>query len=181
MIKEGIIKAYAFAEKKHESQTRKFSNLPYFSHPKAVARIIEQLTGDEEMIIVALLHDTLEDTDTQIEEIEGLFGTNIKNYVVELTTFNSTNISKKNYLGEKIQKLSDKALTVKLADRLHNIKYLEEDDVGKTFMEKYFIETEFIMNKLENRADKEFTEAQTVLINLIKAKLDFLRVRYDFD
>ena len=45
MLKERVIKAYEYAQKKHEGQIRKFTDLPYFTHPKGVARTLEQLTG----------------------------------------------------------------------------------------------------------------------------------------
>ena len=86
MLKEVVIQAYNFAKEKHGNQKRRFSNLPAFSHPKAAARIVEQLTNDPEMIAAALLHDTVEDTNTTIQEIRDKFGERIAGLVDEVTS-----------------------------------------------------------------------------------------------
>lgn len=50
MIKEKVFEAYEYAKEKHKGQKRKFSGAPYFVHPKAVARIVEQLTDDPDLV-----------------------------------------------------------------------------------------------------------------------------------
>lgn len=178
MLKEGIIKAYEFAQLKHKGQTRKFSGLPYFSHPKSVARIIEQLTNDETLIIVALLHDIIEDTDTTEEDILELFNVEIASLVKELTSRNlKTGERKAEYLKKKMVNMTPQALTVKLVDRFHNVKYLEGDNVTLSFIKKYYKETREIINYLHENI--ELDKIQTILLKRIQIILDFIQVRYD--
>jgi GTP pyrophosphokinase len=182
MIKEIVVKAYDFAKKAHEGQYRKFSSLLYFTHPKAVARIIEQLTGDEDMVAAALLHDTVEDCGITIETIQTEFNEKIATLVNELTNKKEEergNRNKREYLYEKIRNLSDDALTIKLADRLHNVMFLEKDakDIEQQkFIKYYYEETRFIL-----RGNFIWrNEIQRVLVNRIESILDFIKIRYKY-
>lgn len=66
--------ALIFATERHSGQTRKRNNLPYILHPIEVAEIVGTMTEDREVLAAAVLHDTVEDTDTTIEEIRERFG-----------------------------------------------------------------------------------------------------------
>ena len=82
---EGMInRAYVFSMKAHGTQTRA-SGDPYFSHPIEVAGILTDLKLDDETIVTAILHDTIEDTIATPEEIERLFGSNIARLVDGVT------------------------------------------------------------------------------------------------
>jgi len=125
-----INKAYVYAMQKHGEQTRK-SGDPYFSHPLEVAAILTDLRVDEETVAVALLHDTIEDTDATRLEIDELFGGEIGQLVDGLTKLNKLDlVSNKAKQAENLRKLllaiSDdiRVLLVKLADRLHNMRTL---------------------------------------------------------
>ncbi|NRG18390.1 bifunctional (p)ppGpp synthetase/guanosine-3',5'-bis(diphosphate) 3'-pyrophosphohydrolase [Rhizobiales bacterium] len=124
-------KAYVYAMQKHGSQTRA-SGDPYFSHPLEVAAILTDLRLDEATIAVALLHDTIEDTDATRAEIDKLFGEEIGNLVEGLTKIKRLDlVSKKAKQAENFRKLllaiadDVRALLVKLADRLHNMRTLQ--------------------------------------------------------
>lgn len=67
-------KALHFAIEKHSGQVRKMANTPYILHPVEVASIVGTMTDDKEILAAAVLHDTVEDTDTTLEEIEENFG-----------------------------------------------------------------------------------------------------------
>lgn len=175
MIKEIVHKAYSFSKAKHEGQTRNFSGLPYFTHPKYVARIIEELTENPELIASAFLHDTLEDTKTTYDELITEFNIDIANIVKELTNPPKLGSGKKLYMAEKLLTISDNALTIKLADRYHNILFLESDDVAKKFLLKYTDETDYIMNKL--KAGRYLHEDQQTLFFAIRGILDLLKAR----
>lgn len=178
MLKEGIIKAYEYAQEMHSGQIRKFSNLSYFTHPKAVARLIEELTADETLIIAALLHDVVEDSDATVEDVKELFGQRVSSLVEELTSRRLKNGERKaEYLKVKMVEMTPDALTVKLADRLHNVTYLEGDNVHTTFIIKYYKETREIINFLKEQI--EFNKVQDLLVKRIEVVLDFLQVRYD--
>ncbi len=67
-------KAVCFATEKHSGQVRKLCNSPYILHPMEVAAIVGTMTDDKEVLAAAVLHDTVEDTDTTLEEIREHFG-----------------------------------------------------------------------------------------------------------
>lgn len=117
--------AYYFAKCKHDEiyQTRKGSGVPYFVHPKGVALIVMKNGGNNDQIKSALLHDTLEDTHTSDEELRVCFGEHVQSLVRELTNqkYKIEEMGKEEYMTEKLMKLSNEALLVKLADMLYNI------------------------------------------------------------
>lgn len=179
MIKEQIFKAYEFAKMKHFGQIRRFTELEYFTHPKYVARIVEQLTKNEKLIIVALLHDTVEDTKTSFEEIGSEFGWDISDLVKELTNikFEIKSQGKVEYMKHKMKSMSSDALTVKLADRYHNVLFLEGDNVPIDFIKKYYKETKAILEVVYKR---ELNNVQYALLKRIDSVLEFLNIRYEF-
>lgn len=117
--------AYYFAKCKHDEiyQTRKGSGVPYFVHPKGVALIVMKNGGNNDQICASLLHDTLEDTHTSDEELRVCFGEHVQSLVRELTNqkYKIEEMGKENYMTEKLMKLSNEALLIKLADMLYNI------------------------------------------------------------
>jgi guanosine-3',5'-bis(diphosphate) 3'-pyrophosphohydrolase len=124
-------KAYVYAMQKHGSQTRANGD-PYFSHPLEVAGILTDLKLDDATIAVALLHDTIEDTDATRAEIDQMFGEDIGALVEGLTKIAKLDlVSKRAEQAENLRKLllaisSDiRVLLVKLADRLHNMRTLQ--------------------------------------------------------
>ena len=121
-------KAYVYAMKKHGSQTRA-SGDPYFAHPLEVAAILTDLKLDDATIAVALLHDTIEDTDATRAEIDQMFGHDIGEIVDGLTKIERLNlVSREEAQAENLRKLllaisaDVRVLLVKLADRLHNMR-----------------------------------------------------------
>ncbi len=124
-------KAYVYAMQKHGTQTRANGD-PYFSHPLEVAGILTDLKLDDATIAVALLHDTIEDTDATRAEIDQMFGEDIGRLVEGLTKIAKLDlVSKRAEQAENLRKLllaisSDiRVLLVKLADRLHNMRTLQ--------------------------------------------------------
>ncbi|MCQ0989029.1 RelA/SpoT family protein [Jiella marina] len=123
-------RAYVYAMQKHGSQKRA-SGDPYFSHPLEVAAILTEMHLDEATVAVALLHDTIEDTDATRKEIDQLFGPKIGQLVEGLTKLKRLDlVSKKAAQAENLRKLllaiadDIRVLLVKLADRLHNMRTL---------------------------------------------------------
>lgn len=124
-------KAYVYAMQKHGKQTRA-SGDPYFSHPLEVAAILTDMRLDEATIVVALLHDTIEDTSATRAEIDELFGEQIGRLVEGLTKIERLDlVSRKAKQAENLRKLllavadDVRVLLVKLADRLHNMRTLD--------------------------------------------------------
>ena len=123
-------RAYVYAMTKHGSQTRA-SGDPYISHPLEVAAILTEMHVDERTIVVALLHDTIEDTDATREEIDELFGEDVGRLVEGLTKLGRIDLaSRRAKQAENLRKLllaiseDVRVLMVKLADRLHNMRTL---------------------------------------------------------
>jgi len=123
-------KAYVYAMQKHGSQKRA-SGDPYFSHPLEVAAILTDMHLDDATIAVALLHDTIEDTDATRAEIDEVFGHEIGNLVEGLTKIARLDlVSRRAKQAENFRKLllavaeDVRVLLVKLADRLHNMRTL---------------------------------------------------------
>lgn len=125
-----INRAYVFAMQRHGAQVRA-SGDPYFSHPLEVAALLADMRLDSGTIITALLHDTVEDTDATLQEIERLFGDDIARLVDGVTKLNKLEVqSDRTKQAENFRKLvvamseDIRVLLVKLADRLHNMRTL---------------------------------------------------------
>ncbi|HEY0324347.1 MAG TPA: bifunctional (p)ppGpp synthetase/guanosine-3',5'-bis(diphosphate) 3'-pyrophosphohydrolase [Allosphingosinicella sp.] len=123
-------RAYVFSMKAHGSQKRA-SGDPYYSHPIEVAGILTDLHLDDETIVTAILHDTIEDTVATREEIEKLFGVNVARLVDGVTKLSKIEAQTESQrAAENLRKfllaMSDdiRVLLVKLADRLHNMRTL---------------------------------------------------------
>ena len=154
-----MLSAIEFATVKHAKQTRRSSGLPYIIHPIRVARRLEDFVVGEQfdaienletLVQAAILHDTLEDTDTSYEELVRNFDTTVANLVLELTNNSMAlkSMGKTNYLAEKMQNMSFPALLIKLFDRLDNIS----DYTVVTQREKDYAEqTLHILLHIENR------------------------------
>src|SRR4030042_2711045 len=75
-----VEKAYVYSAKVHQGQVR-LSGLPYLSHPLEVAHLLTEMKMDVTTVVAGLLHDTIEDTDADMSEIERLFGKSVTNIV----------------------------------------------------------------------------------------------------
>lgn len=125
---EIIERAYNYAKEKHDGQFRS-SGEPYYTHPVEVAQILADMRMDITTIVTAVLHDTVEDTDATLEEVEKIFGKTVAdlvNGVSKLTRIESQTLEGKQ--AENFRKLllamseDIRVLLVKLADRLHNMR-----------------------------------------------------------
>ncbi|HWH18349.1 MAG TPA: bifunctional (p)ppGpp synthetase/guanosine-3',5'-bis(diphosphate) 3'-pyrophosphohydrolase [Allosphingosinicella sp.] len=130
-VDEALInRAYVFSMKAHGSQKRA-SGDPYYSHPIEVAGILTDLHLDDETIVTAILHDTIEDTVATHEEIEKSFGKNVARLVDGVTKLSKIEAqSESQRAAENLRKFllamsgDIRVLLVKLADRLHNMRTL---------------------------------------------------------
>lgn len=125
-----INRAYVYAMKQHGSQKRA-SGDPYFSHPIEVAGILTDLKLDTATIVTALLHDTMEDTGSTMEELTKLFGAQVAGLVDGVTKLTRLELtSERSKQAENFRKFllamsnDIRVLLVKLADRLHNMRTL---------------------------------------------------------
>ncbi|MBC18575.1 GTP pyrophosphokinase [Pseudodesulfovibrio profundus] len=126
-----IQRAYVFSAQAHDGVVRR-SGEPYISHPMNVAYLLADMQLDEATVAAGLLHDTVEDTDTTVDEIEEMFGSDVADIVDGVTKISQMDFeSKAVQQAENIRKLilamaeDIRVLMVKLADRLHNMRTLE--------------------------------------------------------
>jgi GTP pyrophosphokinase len=132
-----IEKAYVYSAKVHQGQIR-LSGEPYLSHPLEAAFILSQMKMDVVCIAAGLLHDTIEDTNAQLDEIRRLFGEDVASIVDGVTKIGKlTFTSQKQRQAENMRKMilamstDIRVILVKLADRLHNMRTLGYQSVEK--------------------------------------------------
>ncbi len=128
--------AIDYATKKHAGQKRK-SGEPYITHPLSVAAILIEWGLDIDTVIAGVLHDTVEDTDASLEELESLFGRDVAFLVDGVTKVSQARAGMRNlesYLPSTKDNLAKlmiavgedvRVIIIKLADRLHNMRTLQ--------------------------------------------------------
>ena len=121
-----FVRALAFASHKHSQQRRKDADAsPYINHPIALVSILAVEAGidDCDTLCAALLHDTIEDTDTSVEELVEAFGSPVASLVQEVTDDKRLPKAERKLLQvEHAAHLSPKARPVKLADKIANLR-----------------------------------------------------------
>ncbi|MEQ1683480.1 MAG: HD domain-containing protein [Burkholderiaceae bacterium] len=121
-----VLNAAAFAAHKHRDQRRKDDAAsPYINHPLALARVLAVEGGivDVATLCAALLHDTIEDTETTGEEIEGEFGPEVRHLVEDVTDDKSLpKAERKRAQVDHAAHINSKAKRVKLADKICNLR-----------------------------------------------------------
>ncbi len=186
---DALNRAYVFAMKKHGAQLRE-SGDPYYSHPIEVAGILTKFKLDSSSIIAALLHDTVEDTDTTVEEVRQLFGEPVATIVDGLTKLAMIEQkSANNKQAENFRKLllamseDIRVLLIKLADRLHNMRTLhfckpeKRLRIAKETLDIYAPLAERIgMQEVKSELEEiAFSELHKEAHDSIVARLNFLR------
>lgn len=121
-----FIKAVAFAAEKHRDQRRKDADAsPYINHPIALANVLANEGGihDLSVLCAAILHDTIEDTETTADELQDLFGSKVTSIVLEVTDDKSLekHVRKQRQI-EHASHISHEAKLVKLADKICNLR-----------------------------------------------------------
>jgi GTP diphosphokinase / guanosine-3',5'-bis(diphosphate) 3'-diphosphatase len=121
-----LIRALTFAADKHRNQRRKDANAsPYINHPIALANVLanEGHVDDEAVLVAAILHDTIEDTETSIDELITGFGQEVADLVNEVTDDKGLpKAERKRLQVEHAPRISRKAKLVKLADKICNLR-----------------------------------------------------------
>ena len=186
---DALNRAYVFAMKKHGAQLRE-SGDPYYSHPIEVAGILTKFKLDCSSIIAALLHDTVEDTDTTVEEVRSLFGDQVASIVDGLTKLamieqKSGNSKQAENFRKLLLAMSEdiRVLLIKLADRLHNmrtLKYCKPEKrarIARETLDIYAPLAERIgMQEVKSELEEiAFAELYKEAHDSIVARLNFLR------
>lgn len=121
-----LLAALAFAARKHRDQRRKGAEAsPYINHPIEVAEILARIGGVDDVTVLqaALLHDTVEDTQTSPAELEREFGATVRKLVEEVTDDKTLAKQERKRLQiEHAPHLSPRAKLIKLADKICNVR-----------------------------------------------------------
>lgn len=148
-----ILKAAHFASQKHRDQRRKDKEAsPYINHPLNVAILISDIgkIQDPEILAAALLHDTIEDTDTKPEELEKFFGLRVRNLVEAVTDDKSLpKEERKKRQIEHAAELSADATLIKLGDKISNVLDVTKNPPSNWNIERrkqYFDWAECVIN-----------------------------------
>ncbi len=152
--------AISFAFIKHGNLKRKAKNVPYVIHPIRVTSIL-RATGfnefeHEDLMIAALFHDLVEDTDTNLAEIENQFGKSVALIVAELTKPDGAKGRKKEKWLERFIEKSKEAKIIKMADRIDNL--MEKGDIWTEEKQKLYAEQAKIILKSCGDANKKLAD-----------------------
>ena len=165
-----VLKATQFAALKHCDQRRKDGKTPYIIHPISVAMILAEIGSieDPEILSAALLHDTLEDTDTSAHELDKNFGSRVRIIVEELTDNDMLTFSQRKQMQiDNAPYLSKDATLVRIADKISNVSDVIENpppEWNQKRCNKYVDWTEAVMNncqKVNQDLENHFFELLT--------------------
>ncbi|KAJ0056515.1 hypothetical protein NL108_009677 [Boleophthalmus pectinirostris] len=167
-----LLETVNFAAEKHRNQRRKDPEAtPYVNHPIGVAHILSHEAGVTDICVLqaALLHDTVEDTDTSLAELESRFGAVVSGIVAEVTDDKTLSKAERKRLQvEHARHCSPRAKLVKLADKLYNLRDLQRTaPVGwsEQRVQEYFVWARDVVKGLrgtspilEEKLDQMFTQ-----------------------
>lgn len=131
--------AFEFATQKHSGQFRKDTKIPYIVHLYEVTQTLKEENADESTIIAGILHDTVEDTNTKIEEIEEKFGSDVASLVSADSEDKSLPyLERKKLHMQQLKNADERAKLVNLADKLSNLRSMYLDSIYFENMWKKF-------------------------------------------
>lgn len=163
--------AIEFAEQMHKGQIRKGDKKPFVVHPKAVYSILKSFrVKDKILLVAAWLHDTIEDTSATYNIIKKKFNKEVAELVKQLSSSKKEilAVGKAEYLLKKMLQMSKNALTLKLADRLHNVSDIMT--MPKNTSEKTYDQTKYILTGL--REKRTLSKTQKKIIKAIERYLN---------
>ena len=145
---ELLDRAIVFAAKAHAGQLRKYTGLPYITHPIDVMVIVSTVEHTEAMLAAAVLHDVVEDCDHTIGEIYRTFGQEVHDLVWALTDQHTlgNRAARKTAEAHRWIIQSAEAQTIKLADLISNTSSIVEHDPN--FAKVYLAEKRFLLQNL---------------------------------
>ena len=170
-------KAWKFAHDAHHGVERKFSGVPYFFHVRQVFKLVKKVDTSSELGAAALLHDTVEDVEeVTYEVILKEFGKRVADLVNELTSDKEKvlELGKSEYLSDKMIKMTNDALVIKLCDRYQNLS--DHFTATTKFRRKYYSETKYIIEKLKK--ERNLNRKQIIVTDWIEGLLRMMENRY---
>ena len=165
-MKNIIEKAKQFATAAHAGQKRKYTGEDYIVHPEHVASIIEEYGFDDNMIAAAWLHDTVEDTDVELDDLEREFNDDVTELVywltIQTTEEDGNRVVRKQMDAERLAEAPARAQTIKLADLFSNTISIVEEDPN--FAKIYLLEKAVLLRMLSKGDIRIWKLAATSLI-----------------
>jgi len=161
-----VDRARVYATEAHQriNHRRKYNNEPYHVHLSAVAKLVASVTGDEEMLAAAWLHDTVEDTQATLEDVEAEFGVQVAEIVEELTDVSKpgdgNRVQRKQIDRVHLAQASKRAKTVKLADLIDNCKDITRHD--PRFAQVYLAEMNSLLDVLQGGNEQLYRRAEKI-------------------
>ncbi len=145
-------RAIQFATEAHEGQYRKYTHDPYITHPLAVMEIVRGVPGHtEEMLVAAVLHDVVEDTEVSLLQIQEEFGNDVSELVLHLTEISipedGNRLKRKRKDAEWYAQGSAEAQTIKVADFIDNTRDIAQH--APKFWETYKMEKLYALDLLQ--------------------------------
>lgn len=166
-MRDKVLEGIIFAMNAHGDQKRKYTGEPYYYHPVDVMQIVLNYSSHntKDMLVAALLHDTLEDTETEYQEIFDKFGKEVADMVLDLTDIScpedGNRATRKEIDRQHTAKASPEAKTIKLADLISNSKSIVEHD--KEFAKVYIKEKELLLEVLKEGDPKLYKIAEYIV------------------
>lgn len=153
-------KARVMAMHWHTDQKRKYSGVPYITHPIRVAERLEKMGYSPELVAAGYLHDVVEDCGVELSEIRNLFGDSVAIYVdgmTKKTTLADGNRATREKLErDRLTKESHEVKILKLVDRIDNLRDMSGAPSG--FMKKYKAESKLLAECLRNASEELYQE-----------------------
>ena len=175
-----LLRALHFAADKHRDQRRKGADAsPYINHPIEVAELLARVGGVDDLATLraAVLHDTVEDTEATLEELDAQFGAGVAALVAEVSDDKRLPKQERKRLQvERARRLSRAAKEIKLADKICNVRDVQSDPPAKWSVQRrleYLDWTAEVVEgcrganaALERRYDEALREARGALANV---------------
>jgi guanosine-3',5'-bis(diphosphate) 3'-pyrophosphohydrolase len=164
-----LSRAMVYACHKHTGSTRDDGITPYAIHPMRVAENLRRFCNerDENVLIAALLHDTIEDTAVTFDDIAAQFGEDVAGLVAELTNDNRMPKNmRRAAMMDRLRHLSSRAKRIKLADRLDNVVDLMRGIGTREKRQRYHLETERMLEALAGISEPLESAIREALLEL---------------
>lgn len=168
-FKEVLRKVFDFAKESHQGQYRKRNNIAYITHPIHVSLLVAQFNNID-LIIAALLHDVVEDTEVNLDDLKSLFNLVVVDLVEILTKpdllENESKHTRAKRMFDKLRNASKdenlikNALIIKLADRFTNLQTIEA--LNPKRIEEYLIETEKYLLTIAKEFQVDFLTSEII-------------------
>ncbi len=159
LLEHAVMKAFEY----HGDQMRKFSDELYINHCLRVASLVGDYTEDESLVVAAVLHDIVEDTEVTVGDVYTWFGEKVSKLVEELTNddVKLSNQGKKIYISNKFNTLSPEGLIIKSLDRLDNLTGLINSKATLQFVKTYVNDTDYLIENM----NRELLPVHKVLLH----------------